>query len=98
MDDDDGVWALDDQLPGPGGGGAPGGLAAVAGWPAAARRYAWGSVRFLAGLGLPGPDRLQGFLQTVGFQGSVPVQGLLLAVSVVIFVYLGFALFKPEWF
>lgn len=26
------------------------------------------------------------------------VQGLLLAVSIVVFVYLGFALFKPEWF
>lgn len=26
------------------------------------------------------------------------VQGLLLAVSIVVFVYLGLALFKPEWF
>ena len=26
------------------------------------------------------------------------VQVLLLAVSIVVFVYLGFALFKPEWF
>ena len=26
------------------------------------------------------------------------VQGLLLAVSIAVFVYLGFALFKPEWF
>jgi hypothetical protein len=26
------------------------------------------------------------------------VQGLLLAVSIVVFLYLGFALFKPEWF
>jgi K+-transporting ATPase KdpF subunit len=26
------------------------------------------------------------------------VQGLLLAVSIVVFIYLGFALFKPEWF
>jgi hypothetical protein len=26
------------------------------------------------------------------------VQGLLLAVSIVVFVYLGVAMFKPEWF
>jgi hypothetical protein len=26
------------------------------------------------------------------------VQGLLLAISVVVFVYLGIAMFKPEWF
>jgi len=26
------------------------------------------------------------------------IQGLLLAVSVLVFVYLGLALFKPEWF
>jgi hypothetical protein len=26
------------------------------------------------------------------------VQGILLGVSIVVFVYLGFALFKPEWF
>ena len=26
------------------------------------------------------------------------VQGLLLGVSIVVFVYLGIALFKPEWF
>lgn len=26
------------------------------------------------------------------------VQGLLLAVSIVVFLYLGVALFKPEWF
>jgi K+-transporting ATPase KdpF subunit len=25
-------------------------------------------------------------------------QGLLLAVSVVVFIYLGVAMFKPEWF
>jgi K+-transporting ATPase KdpF subunit len=25
-------------------------------------------------------------------------QGILLAVSVVLFIYLGFAMFKPEWF
>jgi hypothetical protein len=27
-----------------------------------------------------------------------PVQGLLLAVSIVVFLYLGVAMFKPEWF
>ena len=27
-----------------------------------------------------------------------PVQGILLAVSVVVFIYLGVAMFKPEWF
>jgi len=27
-----------------------------------------------------------------------PVQALLLAVSIAVFAYLGFALFKPEWF
>jgi hypothetical protein len=26
------------------------------------------------------------------------VQGVLLAVSIVVFVYLGVAMFKPEWF
>ena len=26
------------------------------------------------------------------------VQGLLLTVSIIVFLYLGFALFKPEWF
>lgn len=26
------------------------------------------------------------------------VQGILLGISVVVFVYLGFAMFKPEWF
>jgi K+-transporting ATPase KdpF subunit len=26
------------------------------------------------------------------------VQGLLLAVSIAVFIYLGIALFKPEWF
>ena len=26
------------------------------------------------------------------------VQGLLLGVSIVVFVYLGVAMFKPEWF
>jgi K+-transporting ATPase KdpF subunit len=26
------------------------------------------------------------------------IQGLLLGISVVLFVYLGFAMFKPEWF
>ena len=26
------------------------------------------------------------------------VQGLLLGISVVVFVYLGLAMFKPEWF
>jgi K+-transporting ATPase KdpF subunit len=26
------------------------------------------------------------------------VQAILLAVSVVVFIYLGFAMFKPEWF
>jgi K+-transporting ATPase KdpF subunit len=26
------------------------------------------------------------------------VQGVLLAVSIVMFIYLGVALFKPEWF
>jgi len=26
------------------------------------------------------------------------VQGLLLAVSIAVFIYLGLALFKPEWF
>jgi K+-transporting ATPase KdpF subunit len=25
-------------------------------------------------------------------------QGILLAVSVLLFIYLGFAMFKPEWF
>jgi K+-transporting ATPase KdpF subunit len=27
-----------------------------------------------------------------------PVQGVLLAVSIVVFIYLGVAMFKPEWF
>jgi F subunit of K+-transporting ATPase len=27
-----------------------------------------------------------------------PVQGVLLAVSIVMFIYLGIAMFKPEWF
>jgi hypothetical protein len=26
------------------------------------------------------------------------VQGILLAIAVVVFVYLGIAMFKPEWF
>jgi len=26
------------------------------------------------------------------------VQGILLALSIVVFIYLGVALFKPEWF
>ena len=26
------------------------------------------------------------------------VQGLLLAVSILVFIYLGVAMFKPEWF
>ena len=26
------------------------------------------------------------------------IQGILLAVSVVVFIYLGVAMFKPEWF
>jgi hypothetical protein len=26
------------------------------------------------------------------------VQGILLAVSIVVFIYLGIAMFKPEWF
>jgi K+-transporting ATPase KdpF subunit len=26
------------------------------------------------------------------------VQGILLAVSIIVFVYLGVAMFKPEWF
>jgi K+-transporting ATPase KdpF subunit len=26
------------------------------------------------------------------------VQGILLAISVVVFVYLGIAMFRPEWF
>ena len=26
------------------------------------------------------------------------VQGVLLAVSIIVFIYLGVALFKPEWF
>jgi hypothetical protein len=26
------------------------------------------------------------------------VQGILLAVSIVMFIYLGIAMFKPEWF
>jgi hypothetical protein len=27
-----------------------------------------------------------------------PVQGLLLGVSILVFIYLGIAMFKPEWF
>jgi K+-transporting ATPase KdpF subunit len=27
-----------------------------------------------------------------------PEQGILLAISILVFGYLGFALFKPEWF
>jgi hypothetical protein len=27
-----------------------------------------------------------------------PVQGLLLGISVLVFIYLGVAMFKPEWF
>ena len=27
-----------------------------------------------------------------------PVQGVLLVVSIVVFIYLGIAMFKPEWF
>jgi hypothetical protein len=30
--------------------------------------------------------------------GMTDVQAVLLALSVVIFVYLGIAMFKPEWF
>jgi hypothetical protein len=26
------------------------------------------------------------------------VQGILLAVSIIVFIYLGIAMFKPEWF
>ena len=26
------------------------------------------------------------------------IQGVLLAVSIIVFIYLGVALFKPEWF
>jgi len=26
------------------------------------------------------------------------VQGILLAISVIVFIYLGVAMFKPEWF
>jgi len=26
------------------------------------------------------------------------IQGVLLAVSIAVFIYLGFAMFKPEWF
>ena len=26
------------------------------------------------------------------------VQGILIAISVVVFIYLGIAMFKPEWF
>jgi hypothetical protein len=26
------------------------------------------------------------------------VQGLLLAVSIIVFIYIGIAMFKPEWF
>jgi len=26
------------------------------------------------------------------------VQGLLLGISILVFIYLGFAMFKPEWF
>ena len=27
-----------------------------------------------------------------------PVQGVLLGVSIVVFIYLGLAMFRPEWF
>jgi K+-transporting ATPase KdpF subunit len=27
-----------------------------------------------------------------------PVQGVLLALSIIVFIYLGVAMFKPEWF
>ncbi|HMD46304.1 MAG TPA: potassium-transporting ATPase subunit F [Acidimicrobiales bacterium] len=27
-----------------------------------------------------------------------PVQGLLLGISIAVFIYLGIAMFKPEWF
>ncbi|HEY6473984.1 MAG TPA: potassium-transporting ATPase subunit F [Acidimicrobiales bacterium] len=30
--------------------------------------------------------------------GVTPVQGLLLGVSILVFIYLGIAMFKPEWF
>jgi hypothetical protein len=30
--------------------------------------------------------------------GMTAVQGVLLAVSIVVFIYLGIAMFKPEWF
>lgn len=30
--------------------------------------------------------------------GMTATQGLLLAVSIVTFVYIGIAMFKPEWF
>jgi hypothetical protein len=30
--------------------------------------------------------------------GMTWVQGLLLAVSIVVFIYVGIAMFKPEWF
>jgi hypothetical protein len=26
------------------------------------------------------------------------VQGILLAISIIVFIYLGIAMFKPEWF
>ena len=30
--------------------------------------------------------------------GMTAVQGILLAVSIIVFIYLGVAMFKPEWF
>jgi hypothetical protein len=27
-----------------------------------------------------------------------PVEGILLAVSIIVFIYVGVAMFKPEWF
>jgi hypothetical protein len=30
--------------------------------------------------------------------GVTAVQGLLLGVSILVFIYLGIAMFKPEWF
>jgi hypothetical protein len=31
-------------------------------------------------------------------QGMTVAEGILLALSVVVFVYLGIAMFRPEWF
>jgi hypothetical protein len=30
--------------------------------------------------------------------GVTPVQGILLGISGLVFIYLGIAMFKPEWF